>query len=150
VIWWLLLFLERRKIMAYSVFETEVIIRPDDIDMNNHVHNSRYLDLVLAARFHQMKHNYGMTMEEFVARGFGWVVAACFIQFKRPLVLGDIAIVKTGIDTVGTTGAKVRFEILRKETMKVAADGYFDYTMVNLKTGRAEKLPEDIITKYSI
>ena len=27
-----------------SIFETEIIVRPDDIDMNSHVHNSKYLD----------------------------------------------------------------------------------------------------------
>jgi acyl-CoA thioester hydrolase/thioesterase-3 len=136
--------------MAYSTFESEVLVRPDDIDMNNHVHNSKYLDFVLAARYHQMKHHYGMSMEEFIARGYGWVVNTCFIRFKRPLILGDIAIVKTGIDSYGTTNAKVRFEILRKESGKLSADGYFDYTMINLKTGRAEKLPDDVVAMYSI
>lgn len=135
---------------SYSIFETEIAVRPDDIDMNNHVHNSRYLDLVLAARYSQMKNNYGMSMDEFIERGLGWVVNTCFIQFKRPLFLGDTVLVKTGIDSYGTTSVKVRFEIIRKETGKVSADGYFDYTMINLATGRAEKLPEDIIKKYSI
>ena len=38
----------------YSTFESELTVRPDDIDMNNHVHNSKYLDYVLAARYDQM------------------------------------------------------------------------------------------------
>lgn len=136
--------------MTYSKFESEIIVRPDDIDMNNHVHNSKYLDFVLAARYEQMTRDYKMSMDEFVERGFGWVVSACFIQFKRPLILGDVAIVKTGIESYGTTSAKVGFEITRKETNKLSADGYFEYTLINLKTGRAEKLPEDVIQKYSI
>ncbi|MCP5552003.1 MAG: hypothetical protein H7A53_14035, partial [Akkermansiaceae bacterium] len=36
---------------AFSTFETRLDVRPDDIDMNRHVHNSRYLDYVLAARY---------------------------------------------------------------------------------------------------
>lgn len=135
---------------TFAVFTSEIPVRPDDIDMNNHVHNSKYLDLVLAARYQQMKNNYGMSMDEFIARGFGWVVNTCFIQYKRPLFLGDVAIVKTSIDSYGTTGVKVRFEIIRKESGKLSADGYFDYTMINLKTGRAEKLPDDVVAKYSI
>lgn len=35
----------------YLKFDTELAVRPDDIDMNNHVHNSKYLDYVLAARY---------------------------------------------------------------------------------------------------
>ena len=31
-------------------FETEMQVRPDDIDMFQHVHSSKYLDYVLAAR----------------------------------------------------------------------------------------------------
>ncbi len=136
--------------MQYSKFISEVMIRPDDIDMNNHVHNSRYLDLVLAARFEQMTRDYKMSMAEFTQRGLGWVVSGCSIQYKRPLFLGDTAIVKTGITEVGTTSAKVGFEIVRKETNKLSADGMFEYTLVNLTTGRAEKLPDDIISQYSI
>ncbi|MEM7013763.1 MAG: acyl-CoA thioesterase, partial [Verrucomicrobiota bacterium] len=33
----------------YSTFESELAVRPDDIDLNGHVHNSKYLDYVLAA-----------------------------------------------------------------------------------------------------
>lgn len=136
--------------MSYSKFTSEVLVRPDDIDMNNHVHYSRYLDFVLAARYEQMSRDYKMSMNEFVQRGLGWVVSACTIQYKRSLLLGDVAIVKTGITEIGTTSAKVGFEIVRKETNKLSADGVFEYTLVNLATGRAERLPDDVIHKYSI
>ena len=36
---------------VYSKFETELAVRPDDIDLYQHVHSTRYLDYVLAARF---------------------------------------------------------------------------------------------------
>ena len=134
----------------YSKFESEVVIRPDDIDMNNHVHNSRYLDYVLAARYEQMRRDYKMSMDEFVKRGFSWVVNECFIQFKRPLLLGDRIIIRTGVLEVGNTAAKVGFEIFKQENRKLASEGYFNYTLVNIKTGRAEKLPEDIIQMYSV
>ena len=136
--------------MSYSTFTSEVLIRPDDIDVNNHVHFSKYLDLVLAARYEQMTRDYKMSMDEFVQRGLGWVVSTCFVQYKRPLILGDMAIVKTAIAEVGTTTAKVRFEILRKSTGKLSADGYFEYTLINLRTGRSERLSEEVIQKYSI
>ncbi len=134
----------------YSIFTSEVIIRPDDIDMNNHVHHSRYLDLVLAARYEQMTRDYKMPMHEFIERGFGWVVNTCHISYKRPLLLGDVAIVKTSITEFGTTSAQVGFEILKKSNNKLAADGYFNYSLVNLATGRAENIPDDVIKKYSI
>ncbi len=135
---------------SYSVFETELLVRPDDIDMNNHVHFSRYLDYVLAARYDQMGRCYNMSMNEFIALGLGWVVKSCSIEYKRPLVLGETMLVRTHIDEVKSTEARVRFEIVKKDSGKISAEGYFDYTLVNLKTGRAEKIPPEIIEKYSI
>ena len=136
--------------MSYSKFQTELLVRPDDIDMNDHVHNSKYFDYVLAARYDQMKRCYGMSMDEFIARGYGWVVSGCTMHFKRPLRLGDTAVVQTQIHEVRTNGVNVLFEILRKETGKICTDGIFEYTMINLKTQRTEKIPQDIIEKYSI
>ncbi|MDD8018962.1 MAG: acyl-CoA thioesterase, partial [Bacteroidota bacterium] len=127
--------------MHYSKFESEILIRPDDIDMNDHVHNSRYFDYVLAARYDQMKRCYGMAMDEFISRGFGWVVSACTMHFKRPMKLGDMALVRTQIKEVKPNGVDVAFEIVRKETGKICVDGVFEYTMINLQTQRADKIP---------
>jgi YbgC/YbaW family acyl-CoA thioester hydrolase len=136
--------------MIYSKFESEILVRPDDIDMNNHVHNSKYFDYVLAARYDQMTRCYKMSMDEFIVRGFGWVVSECTMQFKRPMKLGDIALVRTQIKEVHPNGVDVQFEILRKETGKLCVDGIFEYTMINLQTQRAEKIPQDVLNKYSI
>ena len=136
--------------MNYTTFESELTVRPDDIDMNNHVHNSHYLDYVLAARYDQMERCYKMSMEEFVAQGLGWVVKSCYIEFKRPLLLGDTIIVRTAIASLDKTDAKVKFEIIRKSTKKLVSEGYFEYSLVNLSTGRATEIPEEVIEKYSI
>ena len=134
----------------YSTFTSELLVRPDDIDMNNHVHNSRYLDFVLAARYDQMKRCYNMSMAEFLSLGLTWVVTACFIEFKRPLLLGDTIVVTTGIEQVGGTSAKVKFSIHKKESRKLSAEGYFEYAMINVQTGRAERIPPNVVEKYSI
>lgn len=136
--------------IIYSKFETEILVRPDDIDMNEHVHNSKYFDYVLAARYDQMKRCYGMSMEEFIERGFGWVVSACRLNFKRPLKLGDTAIVRAQIQTIKSNGVDVVFEIVKKENKKICVDGIFEYTMINLQTQRAATIPDDILKKYSV
>lgn len=125
-------------------------VRPDDIDMNQHVHNSRYFDYVLAARYDQMERCYKMPMSEFLQLGFGWVIKTAHVEYKRPLGLGDSFIVRTRIGEIVKDGVKVYFEIVKKGNGKVACDGSFHYVMVNLKTGRAETIPPFIIEKYSI
>ena len=134
----------------YSSFETEFRVRPDDIDMFQHVHNSKYFDYVLAARYEQMERCYGLAMEKFMERGYGWVVRTAFVEYKRALGMGDYFIVKTAIETIDDKGCRVIFSITNKKTGKVCCDGWFDYTMIDIKTGRAAKIPEDIVEQYII
>ncbi len=136
--------------LLYSKFETEMQVRPDDIDMYQHVHSSRYMDYVLAARFDQMERCYQMPMSEFQKRGFGWFMAATQMNFKRPLGLGDRFIVRTWIEKFTLIGVKVQFQIERATDRKLSCDGWFDYVMVSLETARALRLPEDIRAKYAI
>lgn len=133
-----------------SKFETRLTVRPDDIDMNVHVHSSRYIDYVLAARYEQMERCYKMPIKEFMDHGFGWVIRNTFIEFKRPLGLGDEMIVETYIDDFEKTGVKVNFRILRADNRKESCTGYFNYTMIYLANGRAAEIPDWIIDRYSI
>ncbi|MCX6138658.1 MAG: thioesterase [Ignavibacteriales bacterium] len=73
----------------HSTFETELSVRPNDVDMNQHVHSSRYRDHVLAARYDQMERCYNMSMDEFIKLGYGWVISAAFMQHKRPLGMSE-------------------------------------------------------------
>lgn len=134
----------------YSRFTTELKVRPDDIDMFNHVHNSKYFDYVLAARYEQMEQFYGMAMEAFLQQGYGWVVKTAYIDYKRPLTLGDSFLVTTGIVDFQDTGCRVTFDITNKKTGKLCCDGRFDYVMIDIKTGRSTKVTSDMIEKYSI
>lgn len=134
----------------YSIFETELNVRPDDIDMFNHVHNSKYLDYVLAARYEQMEKFYGMSWEDFQKQGYGWVVAKVNIHFKRALKMGDKMLVRTGILEMTEKGSSVQFEIINIKTGKVAADGIFEYIMIDLATQRSCKVTPEMITAYSI
>lgn len=136
--------------VVYSKFETELQVRPDDIDMYQHVHSSRYMDYVLAARFDQMERCYRMPMAEFQKRGYGWFMAATQMNFKRPLGLGDRFIVRTWIEKFTLIGVKVQFQIERTADKKLSCDGWFDYVMVSIETARAVRLPEDIRAKYEI
>lgn len=129
-------------------YETILIVRPDDIDMNNHVHSSKYMDYVLFARYEQMEKCYKMSMNEFIKAGYGWVIKSTQLEFKRSLVLGDTCHIFTWLENMEGNSCKVCFEI--KKNGKEYCTGHFIYTMINLANGRAEKVPEWIIDRYSI
>jgi acyl-CoA thioester hydrolase/thioesterase-3 len=134
----------------FSTFESVVPVRPDDIDMNRHVHNAKYLDYVLTARYDQMERCYQMPMSDFLERGFSWFVKVAHIEHKRQLMMGDLAIVATRVSKIGGHSCHVEFEIKRQKTDKVAALGWFEYAMVSTETGRAVEIPEDIVVVYSV
>lgn len=136
--------------IKYSRFTTIHKVRPDDIDMFNHVHNSIYLDYVLAARYEQMETCYGMSMEQFLAMGFGWVVKTVQIDYKRTLGLGDTFSVETGITEINKKGCRVTFEIVNIKTKKTSTTGWFDFVMIDLKTGRGVEVSEEMISLYSV
>lgn len=135
----------------YSTFETEITVRPDDIDMNNHVHYSRYLDYILMARYDQMKKDYKVAMEEFVARGFSWVASDLAIQYKRPILLHDGSVlVRTQLEEFHGAKVVINFWIVKRENEKMCANGQVSYTMISAKNGRPTRVPEDIIAKYQV
>jgi len=133
-----------------SRFSSELQVRPDDIDMNQHVHASKYFDYVLAARYDQMARCYKMGMDEFLAQGLGWFVRTSHIEYKRPLKMGDWFIVTTWISEIENHSVRVQFEITKKSNNKIAADGYCFYTLVSVQTGRAQIIPPEIAAKYSV
>lgn len=118
--------------------------------MNQHVHASRYSDYLLAARYDQMARCYQMSMEEFLQAGLGWFVRTMHVDYKRPLVLGEVFIVRTWVEEITGDSVRVEFQILKKKNHKLASDGYAIYTLVNLSTNRAEKITGAIFAKYAI
>lgn len=134
----------------YSTFESEIKIRPDDIDLNNHVHNTKYFDYVQAARYEQMKLFYKMPMEEFFSLGYNWFVSSAYIEYKRSLKLEDEIKVRTKVEEINGAQCKVGFGIILKITDKIAAQGYLLYTMISIKSGKPIRIPQSIIERYSI
>ncbi|MFB0565347.1 MAG: acyl-CoA thioesterase [Candidatus Aminicenantaceae bacterium] len=131
-------------------FDTEIIVRPSEIDINRHVHQSAYLDYVLFARYDQMRRCYKMPMEEFFKMDYSWATKSNYIEFNKPLYLGEAIIVRTWVDEVKEKSVKVCFQILKKETLEIAAQGYGVYVLISIKTGKPEVIPDIILRKYSI
>ncbi len=136
--------------MILAIFESEILIRPDDIDMNNHVHNTKYLDYVQAARYIQMRDNYKYPIELYIEQGLNWFASEAHITFKRSLKFGDSAIVKTQIKEWNGAQVVINFWIMSKNTNKLAAEGYMVYTLVSLSSGKPVRIPQEIIEKHQI
>lgn len=135
---------------VYARFETEMKVRPDDIDLFQHVHSSRYMDYLLAARFDQMERCYKMPMSEYLERNMGWYQTSITMNFKRPLVMGDEFVVETGITKFETRTIEISYRIFKKSTNKLCVDGTAAYALIDLTTKRAIPIPQDIIDRHTI
>ena len=133
-----------------SIFETEIIVRPDDIDMNNHVHNSKYLDYIQTARFIQMRDNYKVPMEEYISKGLNWFASEVHLQYKRELKFGDVALVKTQVGDWSGAQVTINVWVFNKATSKIAVEGKMLYTLVSLSSGRPTRIPEELIERHRI
>lgn len=141
----------------FSRFSSKITVRPSDIDMNGHVHHSLYLDYLLAARTEQMKLCYKMPWEEFTGLGLAWMVRRYEIEYKRSLKMGEFALVTTWVQDIGSkenrkaaSVAKIGFEIGISDSGKIAALGHAEYVLVDINSGRAVSIPDEVIRRYSV
>ncbi len=89
-------------------------------------------------------------MEEFLAQGYTWWVRKAYIEHKRSLSVGDVAVVRTWVDEVERSRVTVCFEIVQKSSDALSAIGYLEYVMINTATGRPVAIPQHIFDKYSV
>ncbi|MCJ7581251.1 MAG: acyl-CoA thioesterase [Candidatus Aminicenantes bacterium] len=131
-------------------FETEITVRPHEIDWNRHVNQSVYLDYLLHARVDQMKRCYKMPIESFFKRGYSWITRSISIEYINSVYMEETIIVRTWIETVGKKSVTVKFQMLKKKDLSLATEGTAVFVLINAKTGHPETIPEDIHSKYSI
>ena len=136
--------------MIYKKFETEMTVRPSEVDYNGHVHQSAYLDYLLFARVDQMQRCYKMPIEEFFKRGLSWATKSISIDYQKSLYMNERFLVRTWIETIGERSVNVRFQILKAKSGSVAAEGESTYVLVDAKAGKPVAIPEDIMEKFSI
>jgi acyl-CoA thioester hydrolase/thioesterase-3 len=72
------------------------------------------------------------------------------VEYKRGLKMGEHFIVRTWVDAVAGSEVKVCFEILRKGNGKLCCNGWFEYNLINLKSGRLQPIPDHVLQKYCV
>ncbi len=132
-------------------FTSSFSVRPDDLDLFQHVHSSRYQDYLLAARFDQMERCYGISMNAFIEKGYGWFVSDFQIQYKNQLGLGDRFEVTTWVTSVRAATIRVKFEIHRTaSTSAICCQGESNYVLIDLKKGKPTRIPDWVTKAYTV
>ncbi len=123
-------------------FETTIQVRPSDMDINFHVHLSKYLEYILFARMEQMDRCYHLPIAKFVKRGMSWVVRSTHLNFHSSVRLGDEFRMWTWVEEISGTDCLIAVEGKVDEDTKIS--GAVLFCMVDAKTGQSKEIPDDI------
>lgn len=128
-----------------KVYEYTVTVTKSDIDTLNHVNNVRYVDWINEAA----KHHWQLTASKHLLEDFYWVVLNHHIDYKSPAFLGDTLLVKTFVRLSDGVKSHRMVEIYNQKTDKLLVQAETVWCMMNAKTHKPSRIPEDIINLYA-
>jgi acyl-CoA thioester hydrolase len=132
--------------MYSSVFKTSFRVMWADTDAAQVVHYSNYFKFFERAEEEFYRHlGFGFTdMDE---RGLWFPRVEAFCQYKKPARFNDLLEVELAISELKEESVKFEFKVSNKETVTLLATGYVIAVAADKQTGKATKIPEEILVK---
>lgn len=131
------------------IFTRSITIAQDDIDVQGHVNNLRYLawmqDVAVAHSAAQ-----GWPMTRYVAEKSGWVVRSHTITYRRPAFLGETLLAATWIAGFSPRMSPRKYLFWRPADQAVLAEAETVWVYVSLATGRPAKVPDELRQAFEI
>jgi len=120
-------------------------VRFADCDPFGHLNNSRYIDYFLNAREDHLVEHYQFSFPEWIQKGYGWVVASHEINYLKPANAYETICIQTSVIEYGDSQLLVEGIITDEKRQQVKAVQWSRFVFVNIKTGKKEKHPEDLM-----
>jgi thioesterase-3 len=114
---------------------TEIKVRGYHLDLNGHVNNARYLEFAEEARWNHYEDK--LDWEAFKRNGWGFAVVNANIDFKYPVVLGDVLSIESGIINAGQRSVVMHQTFRIKDTDQVAAEIDITFVAIDVRTGKS-------------
>jgi acyl-CoA thioester hydrolase len=129
------------------IFHSSLTVGPDAIDAVGHVNNREYLRWMEdAAVAHSAAR--GWPMQRYFDAGTAWVASTHYLEYLRPAFAGE------AIDVYTWIAAWERRRCLRRHAVtrarKLLARGETWWTFVELASGRAIDLPNDVTAAFEV
>lgn len=131
------------------IFTRVIPVVQDDIDIQGHVNNLRYLAWMQdVATAHSAA--VGWPLERYVAEQSGWVVRSHTITYKRPAFLGETIVAATWIAGFSPRSSPRRYLFWRPADKVVLAEAQTEWVYVSLASGRPLKVPQELREAFTI
>jgi acyl-CoA thioester hydrolase len=120
---------------------TEIRVRYADTDQMQFVYNGKYLEYFEAGRT-EMLREIGLPYNVLEKKGYQLPVLEAHIKYHRPAFYDDIIIIKSVLKEFPSLKIHIDYELIRKETNEVIAEGYTIHIFMNQKTRKPVRPPD--------
>ena len=129
-------------------FSSEVKVRFADCDPIGHLNNVKYLEYMLNAREDHVEQNYGFTYEQYTREtGCTWVTIQNEIAYLKEVKYNAKVQITSKTILVDDLTAVVEL-LMKDETGNVHSVFWLTVIYFNMKTRRAEKMPQETLDKF--
>jgi acyl-CoA thioester hydrolase len=120
-----------------------VTIRYSDIDMNRHVNNAVYFTYMENARTELLQNE----LLDYQEKGIVFIVSEASCRYRRPILLTDNIICEISFELLTPLRIGVSYFFRDSSTSRLHAEGSTTLVMVEEASGRAVKIPREIIDR---
>jgi acyl-CoA thioester hydrolase len=117
------------------------------LDENNHVGNIEYIKLLLDIAAEHCD-SVGCTSAT-ESMGAAWFVRSHFIEYKRPMALGQDVMLTTWIDETDTLRSTRKYVFEQIPDGQIFAEARTEWILVDVKSGRPKRIPADLIQLFT-
>ena len=129
-------------------FKTNIRVTYRDVDMQQVVHNSHYLQYAEIGRIEYLR-DREMTYQEVVSRyNLEMVLAESHCYYRAPARFDDLLTVGVGIFDIGRSSFKVSYKITRDATDDLIAKIRTHHVCVNRDTFKPVRIPQAVLELF--
>jgi len=122
--------------------EIEIKVRGYHLDIYAHVNNARYVEFLEEARWALFDDSE--VGKEMISRGFAFTVVNINVSYLSEARVNDVLVIITDMEKIGNKSITLSQKIFRKADMKQVVDAQVTFVLVNMKTGKAVVIDDDI------
>jgi acyl-CoA thioester hydrolase len=132
--------------MSQNSFNTSLRVTWVDTDAAGVVHCSNYFRFFERAEEEFYRH-IGFDFTNFKERGLWFPRVEAFCQYKKPAMYSDLLVIEVSVEELKEKSVKLGFKVVNAENRDLLAVGHLVIVAADKQTGRAARIPVDIVDK---